>query len=251
MEAGHIRAMRSLQKRTAGRQAPTLEVISRFYPRAESRLCMMLLSPSPQITSLGCRARTVLRSFSTIAASGVIGLAHAGWKPVVRGVVRNTVGLMKDLGAVPSRMAVFVGPGVGDRLNEFQWDEAMEPRVREVFVAAGREDLLIDPTIRHHMSDEEREEVRAVTGRDIRGGTALMLASLIIRDLMHEGIMQEKIEVSEHSTICESWPAVGDEQKANETVVYRYHSARRDAGKDSERPGFGVNLCVLFLEDQH
>lgn len=175
----------------------------------------------------------------------VIGLAHAGWKPVVRGVVRNAVGLMKDLGALPSRMKVFVGPGVGDQLNEFQWDEAMEQRVREVFVAAGRETLLVDPTIRHRMTEAEREEVRAVTGREIRGGTALKLASLIVKDLVHEGVMMAMIEVSEHSTICESWPRVGDE-----AVVHRYHSARRDAGKDAERPGFGVNLCLLYLEKE-
>jgi hypothetical protein len=97
--------------------------------------------------------------------------------------MRNTISLMKDLGAVSSRIKTFVGPGVGDRLNEFQWDEAMEDRVREVFVAAGQEDLLTDPTIRHQMSEDEREEVRAVTGREIRGGAALMLASLIVRDL--------------------------------------------------------------------
>ena len=180
------------------------------------------------------------------AEARIIGLAHAGWKPVVRGVVRNTVNLMKDLGAVPSRLRVFVGPGVGDRLNEFQWDEAMEPHVREVFVAAGREDLLTDHTIRHRMSKEECEEVTAVTGRETRGRTALMLATLIVRDLIHNGVTKERIEVSKHSTICEIWPTM-----SNEADVYRYHSARRDTGKDLERPGFGVNLCILFLGNQH
>ena len=204
-----------------------------------------IVTKSPKYV-LGVQGADCPSIFLYDAEAGVIGLAHAGWKPVVRGVVRNTVGLMRDLGALPSRMMVFVGPGVGDRLNEFQWDEAMEPRVREVFLAAGREDLLIDPTIRHQMSKEECKEVKNVTGRDIRGGTALMLASLIVRDLIEEGVVREKIEVSAHSTICESWPVVD-----NEAVVYRYHSARRDTGKDAERPGFGVNLCILFLENQH
>lgn len=204
-----------------------------------------IVTKSPKYV-LGVQGADCPSIFLYDAETMVIGLAHAGWKPVVRGVVRNTVGLMKDLGAMPSRLRVFVGPGVGDRLNEFQWDEAMEPRVREVFVAAEREDLLTDPTIRHQMSKEECEEVRAVTGRKIKGGTALMLATLIVRDLMHEGITRERIEVSGHSTICESWPTVG-----NEADVYRYHSARRDAGKDAERPGFGVNLCILFLGNRH
>jgi copper oxidase (laccase) domain-containing protein len=164
----------------------------------------------------------------------------------VRGAVKNTIALMKDLEAVASRLRVFIGPGVGDRLNEFQWDEAMEHRVQEVFVATGREDLLTDSNIRYRMSEEECEEVRLVTGRETKGGTALMLETLIIRDLMQEGVTRERFEVSEHSTIYEKWPTPRDEAD-----VYRYHSSRRDAGKDADRPGFGVKLCVLFLEDGH
>jgi copper oxidase (laccase) domain-containing protein len=178
------------------------------------------------------------------AEARVIGLAHSGWKPVVRGVVRNTVGLMVKLGASPGGMRVFIGPGVGDRFNEFQWDEAMEPRVQQVFVEAGREDLLTDRSVWYEMGEEDREQVRAATGRETRGGTALALASLIVRDLVHEGVKRENIEASEHSTICELSP-----DNLTKGTGYRYHSARRDAGKDPERPGFGINLCVLFLKD--
>jgi copper oxidase (laccase) domain-containing protein len=177
-------------------------------------------------------------------AAQVIGLAHAGWKPVVRGVVRNTVGLMVKLGASPSGVRAFIGPGVGDRFNEFQWDEAMEPPVRDVFITARREDLLTDRSIRYEMTDEDCEQVRVATGRDIRGGTALELAGLIVRNLVQEGVERENIDVSGHSTICER-----SLKQGIESAVYRYHSARRDAGKDPERPGFGVNLCVLFLKD--
>jgi copper oxidase (laccase) domain-containing protein len=177
-------------------------------------------------------------------AAQVIGLAHSGWKPVVRGVVRNTVELMVKLGASPGGIRAFIGPGVGDQFNEFQWDEAMEPRIRDVFVMAGREDLLTDRSIRHVMTDEDCEQVRVATGRDIREGTALALSGLIVRNLMQEGVKGENIDVSGHSTICERYPEQGIE-----SAVYRYHSARRDAGKDPERPGFGVNLCVLFLKE--
>jgi len=171
----------------------------------------------------------------------VIGLAHSGWKPTVRGVVKNTIGAMKRLGASPASMRAFISPGVGDYFNEFQFDEAMETGVREVFVSAGCEDLLEDKSIRHQMSDAEKQRVMKATGRSCKGGISLMLCSLIRRDLMREGLAEELIETSCHSTICEENPEYQG--------VYMYHSARRDADKDPERPGFGSNLCILQLRE--
>jgi len=171
----------------------------------------------------------------------VIGLAHSGWKPTVRGVVKNTINAMKQLGASPASMRAFITPGVGDYFNEFQFDETMEARVREVFVSAGREDLLEDKSIRHQMSDSEKERIMKATGRSCNGGISLMLCSLIHRDLIHEGLRGEHIEISCHSTICEEYHG--------HQGVYMYHSARRDADKDPERPGFGSNLCILQLRE--
>ena len=174
----------------------------------------------------------------------VIGLAHAGWKPTVRGVVSKTVKAMTELGATPASIRAFIGPGAG-HVYEFQWDEAMEPGAREIFVAAGREDLLTDRSVRYKMNESDRNEVRMATGRDIKGGTTFMLSSLIARDLEQAGVKRENVGVSELSTICARYPGQG-----TENILYQFHSARRDAGKDPERPAFGSNLCVLFLKEK-
>lgn len=173
----------------------------------------------------------------------VIGLAHSGWKPTVRGVVSKTVKAMTELGATPASVRAFIGPGVGDLHYEFQWDEAMEPGAREIFVAAGRKDLLTDRSIRYKMGESDRDAVRTATGRDIEGGTTLMLSSLIARDLEEAGVKRENVGVSALSTICARYLGQGAEN-----ILYQFHSARRDAGKDPERPAFGSNLCVLFLK---
>jgi copper oxidase (laccase) domain-containing protein len=171
----------------------------------------------------------------------VIGLAHSGWKPTVRGVVRNTISCMKKLGVAPENIVAFLSPGVSDRYNEFQWDDQMEEKVRMVFTEANRQDLLTDKSIRYKMNEADLKEVKNATGNEPRGGIALMLSSLIKRDLVQEGVLTHNIEVSNHSTICERLI------HKNNKPQFLYHSARRDAGKDPERPGFGSNLCILFL----
>ena len=172
----------------------------------------------------------------------VIGIAHSGWKPTVRGVVRNTVAAMTKLGASPANMSAFISPGVGDFYYDFEWDDEMEPIKREVFVEAGREDLLVDETIRHQMTDQEKQLVTAVTGRELASGISFMFSRVIGCDLENEGVRPENIDWSKHSTICEQYDHSG-----SDGPVFKYHSSRRDMDKDPERPGFGLNLAVLFL----
>ena len=45
--------------------------------------------------------------------AGVIGAAHAGWRPAAAGIAARTVEKMASLGAAPERIAVAVGPAVG------------------------------------------------------------------------------------------------------------------------------------------
>jgi copper oxidase (laccase) domain-containing protein len=175
--------------------------------------------------------------------AGVIGAAHSGWKPVVRGVVTGVVEHMVSLGASPQEILAFVSPGVGDRFNEFSWGESMETYVKNVFVEAGRKDILVDHSLRYTMGEGDRKEVQAATGRDIRGGIAFTLSALIARELRSLGVEASNIEVSSQSTICERYA----DESGHLLPEYRYHSARRDTGKDPERPGFGSSLCVLFL----
>jgi YfiH family protein len=46
-----------------------------------------------------------------LAGAGVVGVAHAGWRGAVAGVVANLMSAMSDAGHPPSRAAI--GPGIG------------------------------------------------------------------------------------------------------------------------------------------
>ena len=50
--------------------------------------------------------------------AGVIGAAHAGWRPALNGVLAGTVAAMVALGARAERIAAVVGPAIGRRSYE-------------------------------------------------------------------------------------------------------------------------------------
>lgn len=52
-----------------------------------------------------------------VSPSGVVGVAHCGWRGLVGGVVQRTVGAMRDLGA--SEIVAVVGPCIGPSEYEF------------------------------------------------------------------------------------------------------------------------------------
>ncbi|KFA77226.1 hypothetical protein S40288_10581 [Stachybotrys chartarum IBT 40288] len=174
----------------------------------------------------------------------VVGIAHSGWKPTVRGVVAGTVAAMTALGADPANVRAYVSPGAGDRFYEFAWDDSLGPDARAVFTEAGREDLLVDPTIRHAMTPTDCHLVEKSTGRSVRGShVSLKLCGLIGRELARAGVRVENISFSDHSTICTQY----EDQSSFPASTYMYHSARRDLGKDPERPAFGSSLCTISL----
>lgn len=176
-------------------------------------------------------------------SNAVVGAAHSGWKPTVRGVATKTVQAMCALGASPGNILAYVGPGVSDRFNEFTWGESMEPQVKEVFVRAGREDLLGNTEIRYKMTSLEREELQKVTGRPVVSGVSMMLSTIIAGDLKEMGLLEHNIEINTGSTICER----RQYYRGDPLSSFCYHSCRRDNGKDPERPGFGSSSCVVFL----
>jgi len=49
---------------------------------------------------------------------GAFGIAHAGWRGTVAGVVESTVAALTDLGAEPPRLRAWVGPRIGPRRFE-------------------------------------------------------------------------------------------------------------------------------------
>jgi copper oxidase (laccase) domain-containing protein len=187
---------------------------------------------------LGVQSADCQAIFLCDPRSQVIGLAHAGWKPVVLGVIRNVVDAMVDLGARPQDIVAYISPGVGDRYNTFKWGYAMEPYVREVFVEAGRCDLLQDRTIRHEMDCEDLTRLRAALGRDIHDGTSLKLSSLAVTELRRCGLSASNISRSLESSIVDQYPEV---EQAH-PMSFKYHSYRR------ERPNHGLSMSVLFLK---
>lgn len=170
----------------------------------------------------------------------VIGLVHAGWRPVVRGVVGNAVEAMNQLGATPKNIVAYVTPGVGDRYNEFQWDEMMESHVKVVFVEAGRPDLLEDKRIRHELTEEDQVRLTLALGREIRGGTSLKLTSLAVTELERCGLLADNISWGSDSTIVSRYSGAED----HDAVPFKYHSFRRDF------PGHGSSIGILFLKPE-
>jgi len=167
--------------------------------------------------------------------SQVIGLAHAGWKPLVRNVAGNVIDAMEDLGATRHTILAYISPGAGDRYNAFNWDDNMEKPVRDVFVQAGRDDLLAEPTIRHRMTSEDRAILRSAFGREVPEGSSLKLSHLALTELKLYGVRECNISFSPDSTIVDRYLA------PDRKGPLKYHSYRR------ERPNHGLSISVLFL----
>jgi copper oxidase (laccase) domain-containing protein len=170
----------------------------------------------------------------------VIGLAHAGWKPVVRGVVENIINVMVELGARPQNILAHISPGVGDRYNTFKWDDMMEPHVREVFNEAGRSDLLQDRTIRYQITADDLAKLRDAIGRDIKEGTSFKLSFLVLRELQQCGIRASSIFCNSESSLVDQYPGTDP----THPMPFKYHSYRR------EYPNHGLSMSVLFLKSE-
>lgn len=193
---------------------------------------------------LGVQGADCPSVFLYSSRGGVIGLAHLGWRPVVRGVIEKTLKHMSDLGAERADIIAYIAPGIGDRHNLFQWDEGMGQEYRDVFLQAGREDLLSDREVRHKLTDEDSDELRAALGRDVEGGVAFMLSRVIMAELVRCDVLGSNIARNTHSTICERYAR----EEADGPVAFRYHSYRRDGGDDPKRPGHGLGMSTIFLK---
>lgn len=71
--------------------------------------------------------------------SGVVGLAHAGWRGTLAGIAAAAVRTMEALGARPDRVRAYVGPHIGPCCYEV--DERLADRFRDAFgdVTAARD----------------------------------------------------------------------------------------------------------------
>lgn len=66
------------------------------------------------------------------AKHGVIGAAHAGWRGAVAGIIPKTVQRMRDLGAEPAHIQVFVSPCIS--LKNFEVGDEVAAKFPEQFV---------------------------------------------------------------------------------------------------------------------
>lgn len=74
--------------------------------------------------------------------AGVIGAAHAGWRGARDGIAENTLDLMIDAGAVPSRIEACIGPCIGPESYEvsddFRDEFLSDDERNDAFFAKGR-----------------------------------------------------------------------------------------------------------------
>ncbi|KAH8694945.1 multi-copper polyphenol oxidoreductase laccase-domain-containing protein [Talaromyces proteolyticus] len=175
----------------------------------------------------------------------VISIAHAGWKPLVRGVVANSIRMMEELGAQSERVVAYVSPGCGDRYNCFHWDEAMESHIKEVFTDARREEFSQDHSLRYVMTDADRRELEGALGREIgdADATTFCLTVLVRRELEQCGVRAENISWSDDSTVVTRYKDQEKGEERQELPPFQYHSYRR------ERPEHGLSMGVLFLKN--
>ncbi|KIX03185.1 uncharacterized protein Z518_06737 [Rhinocladiella mackenziei CBS 650.93] len=176
----------------------------------------------------------------------VMGLAHAGWKPLVRNVVGNVLEAMVQLGAHQRNILAYISAGAGDQYNVFKWDEDMEDSVTDVFVQGGRSDLLGDTTIRHEMTAQDCARLQAALGsrqtdtvEEVKATTTSFKLSYLARtELIRCGISESNISCNEESTIVERYLSPDREISG----LMKYHSYRREC------PHHGLSISVLFLK---
>ncbi|TRW15307.1 peptidoglycan editing factor PgeF [Glacieibacterium frigidum] len=105
-------------------------------PRADG---MATATPGLALAILAADCAPVL--FADVKA-GVIGAAHAGWRPALSGVLSATVEAMVALGARRERIAAAIGPTIGRR--SYEVDDGFRDRfladddAHDDFFAAGR-----------------------------------------------------------------------------------------------------------------
>lgn len=113
----------------------------------------------------------------------VLGLLHAGWRPIAANVVENGIDLMRQLGAHRSRLSAFIGPGVRKCCYE------------------------VDPIT-----------ATAVDGLMHHGHVHIDLSDIITARLVARGVDIERIASHPTCTCC----GVGDNGKTKKPLYYSY-----------------------------
>ena len=121
--------------------SPTVVTVTEAFPDADRPRADGMVTDRPGLALAILAADCAPILFADIEA-GVIGAAHAGWRPALHGVLPATVDAMVALGAQRERIAAAVGPTIGRR--SYEVDEAFRARfladdeAHERFFASGR-----------------------------------------------------------------------------------------------------------------
>lgn len=124
---------------------------------------------------LSVTAADCLSVFFVDGEERIVGLAHAGWRGMLRGVIAETVSAARALGAEPGRMQVAIGPAIGPCHYEVGMSVAQQFHERLGADVIGRRE----------------------------GGLFLDLRKAATRFLGRAGIAPANIRVSPTCTFCE------------------------------------------------
>ena len=97
--------------------SPTVVTVTTALPDADRPHADGMVTDRPGLALAILAADCAPVLFADVEA-GVIGAAHAGWRPALHGVLPATVAAMEALGARRERIAAAIGPTIGRRSYE-------------------------------------------------------------------------------------------------------------------------------------
>ena len=121
--------------------SPTVVTVTTALPDADRPHADGMVTDRPGLALAILAADCAPVLFADVEA-GVIGAAHAGWRPALHGVLPATVAAMEALGARRERIAAAIGPTIGRRSYEvdkaFRGCFLADDEAHERFFTSGR-----------------------------------------------------------------------------------------------------------------
>lgn len=173
--------------------------------------CDGLVTQSDEIV-LGVQGADCTMLYLHDKPTSTIGVFHCGWRPVARRIIRKAVDSFLQLGADPSTIKAFIGPGAGDDVYEFAINDTSRPVLLEW----------------DRVGDFEAK-LQPMPGKP--GEKSLRLNALVFEDLVVSGLNPANIANDTRSTIKDP----------------RFHSYRRDGHPDMSKSQHGLGIGVIYL----
>ena len=159
---------------------------------------------------------------------GIRAVAHFSWRTIARNLPTALVGAFLTLGSSHEDIRIYVTPGIGDKLANFDLDDTTVP----FFARHGRAHLL-DPNYGYLLPFDETDKDRYIEQngqpRSPFGSTVLATSRVIGDDLVAAGLKPENVVVDWTEGIMR--PDI--------------HSYRRDGLPDLSKSRHGLSLATL------